>query len=324
MDQLLFGLVRMEPVIVSPQCSKMKFSFSRGRMIAQCAESKVYECDFYGLPAVCKHRFEKEYRHPKLDMRLREQRTAREARALARCALAGIRAPGVYSVQLSTCEIVMERIFGVTVKAVLDDATNEMKEITPRDGGPNGLPIASSSLPSSSHSVQPANALLSSSAMSSALPPLIFQLLEGIGEVVGALHQLGIIHGDLTTSNFMYSPPSAQENSVTASSLSSKLSARVAGSSLTGGCSRSGGSAKNDLVVIDFGLVSEKNTAEDRAVDLYVLLRAFGATHAALESVAEECILQGYCRSVPSGVAKTTLARLEVVRARGRKRSMIG
>lgn len=313
----------MEPVLVSSEWTKLNFCFSRGRMIAQCAESKVYECDFYGLPAICKHRFEKQYRHPKLDARLREQRTAREARALARCALAGIRAPAVYSVHLSTCEIVMERIFGVTVKAVLDDATNEMKEEARRCGGHKGSPNASFLLPSPSDDSIPASGMSSSAAMPSALPPLIFQLLEGIGEVVGSLHQLGVIHGDLTTSNFMYCP-SSQENSLTASPLFSEGSVKAAGSSVTGGCGRSGGSAKNDIVVIDFGLVSEKNTAEDRAVDLYVLLRAFSATHAALESVAEECVLQGYCRSVPSGVAKTTLARLEVVRARGRKRSMVG
>lgn len=303
-------------------------SYHRGSLIAQCAESKVYECCFYGFPAICKHRFEKEYRHPKLDLRLREQRTTREARALARCALAGVRVPAVLAVHPSTGEIIMERIFGVTVKSFLDNAVESSVGVSygekggTRSGEPN-LSLSVASTATGSSALAP-TCTPSSCVSSSALPPLVFQILEGIGEVVGSLHQLGMVHGDLTTSNFIYSPISSSSFShkTDFSFFSSPCAKNGRGNENTGATGNS--SAKSDLVVIDFGLINEKSTAEDRAVDLYVLLRAFSATHPSLESVAEECILQGYCRNVACGIAKATLSRLEVVRARGRKRSMVG
>jgi len=55
-----------------------------------------------------------------------------------------------------------------------------------------------------------------------------------MGTVVRAVHEAGIIHGDLTTSNMIMD--------------------------------------KNDkIVLVDFGLSYFKESAEDRAVDLYVL-----------------------------------------------------
>jgi Kae1-associated kinase Bud32 len=66
--------------------------------------------------------------------------------------------------------------------------------------------------------------------------------LEKAGKMVAQLHAAGIIHGDLTTSNFLV--------------------------------------GKKELVLIDFGLgfFSEKN--EDRAVDLLNFKKTFLATHA--------------------------------------------
>lgn len=297
--------------------------YRRGRLIAQCAESRVYECEFYGFPAVCKHRFEKDYRHPKLDSRLREQRTAREARALARCVLAGIRVPAVWAVHPATGEIIMELITGITVKALLDNVVKSVRTASEVGVGGSGLIGASCSTGSTEKdSASVSSSLASHLPSCSVLPPLVFQILEGIGEVVGALHQLGVVHGDLTTSNFIYAPRSRGSYNGSSFPFPELTTETVVDNNNTVSSGR--GSAKNDLVVIDFGLVNEKSTAEDRAVDLYVLLRAFGATHPTLESIAEECILHGYCHSIPCALAKGTLSRLEVVRARGRKRSMVG
>lgn len=260
--------------------------YSRGPLLAQCAESKVYLCDFYGLPAICKHRFEKQYRHPKLDHKLRDQRTVREARALARCALLGIRVPAVYAVHRPTSEIIMERIAGETVKDLLDTLCTPLQTSSPMQ--PNSSPTLKRLRSSSPASLPPL------------LPPLVLQLLEGIGEVVGLLHNHGIIHGDLTTSNFLY------ESTTSKSALDGSSAAR------------------DGLVIIDFGLITEKITAEDRAVDLYVLFRALNATHPTLESVGEQSILKGYQRTVPPKQATNTLQRLKMVKARGRKRSMVG
>jgi TP53 regulating kinase-like protein len=78
---------------------------------------------------------------------------------------------------------------------------------------------------------------------------------------------------------------------------------------------------EGDVVLIDFGLAGQSSSEEDRAVDLYVLERAFGSTHPRAEKFFEE-VLEGY--KVAYKGAGVTLRRLEDVRLRGRKRSMIG
>lgn len=59
--------------------------------------------------------------------------------------------------------------------------------------------------------------------------------------MIWRVHEIGIIHGDLTTSNMIMK--------------------------------------ENKIFLIDFGLSYFKDSAEDRAVDLYVLERAFKSTH---------------------------------------------
>lgn len=129
-------------------------------------------------------------------------------------------------------------------------------------------------------------------------------LLRRIGEVVGGLHAKGVVHGDLTTSNMMLRPATAVATS------SSPLPPQ-GGSSLEG-----------DIVLIDFGLASQSATQEeDRAVDLYVLERAFGSTHPKEEELFS-VVLKAYGSAYKG--AKSTLKRLEDVRMRGRKKSMLG
>lgn len=87
--------------------------------------------------------------------------------------------------------------------------------------------------------------------------------------------------------------------------------------------------------MIDFGLSSVSSTPEDRAVDLYVLERAFASTHPVpvLADGSEgvplfETVLAGYARCLEELGKKGTWTsvdrRLEDVRGRGRKRSMLG
>jgi len=108
-------------------------------------------------------------------------------------------------------------------------------------------------------------------------------LMEGIGALLGRLHGLDIVHGDLTTSNLMLTPDAR-------------------------------------LFLIDFGLGSVSAAAEDKAVDLYVLERAFAATHPLAQGLFDQ-VLQAYA-SAPG--SKAVLRRLQDVRLRGRKRSMVG
>lgn len=60
------------------------------------AEAVLSRCNVLGLPAVEKLRVEKKYRVKELDGRIREERTRREARLLARAKDAGVLCPVVY------------------------------------------------------------------------------------------------------------------------------------------------------------------------------------------------------------------------------------
>uniref|UniRef100_A0A6N2N5K6 non-specific serine/threonine protein kinase n=1 Tax=Salix viminalis TaxID=40686 RepID=A0A6N2N5K6_SALVM len=106
-----------------------------------------------------------------------------------------------------------------------------------------------------------------------------------IGDSIGKLHDGGLIHGDLTTSNMLL---------------------RI---------------GTNQLVLIDFGLSFTSTLPEDKAVDLYVLERALLSMHSSCGNVMDR-ILAGYRKS--SKQWSSTLNKLAQVRQRGRKRTMIG
>lgn len=127
-------------------------------------------------------------------------------------------------------------------------------------------------------------------------------LMGRIGRAVGKMHHAGVIHGDLTTSNLMLRPL-----------------AGVADRGEDGGSGEP--SLDGEVVLIDFGLASQSVQEEDRAVDLYVLERAFGSTHPKVEEFFDE-VLKAYGTSYKG--ANVVLKRLEDVRMRGRKKSMIG
>jgi TP53 regulating kinase-like protein len=117
--------------------------------------------------------------------------------------------------------------------------------------------------------------------------------MRRVGKEVGKLHDMGVCHGDLTTSNLMLSPRTNEEED----------------------------SLRGDIYLIDFGLTTASIQDEDKAVDLYVLERAFAATHPAAEPLFQE-VLRAYGESYKG--ARGVLKRLEGVRMRGRKRSMLG
>ena len=75
------------------------------------------------------------------------------------------------------------------------------------------------------------------------------ELVQSLGRMVAYLHDGGLVHGDLTSSNVLVTPPTTTEG-------------------------------KPSLVLIDFGLSYFSTISEDRAVDLYVLERAFTSAHA--------------------------------------------
>lgn len=137
-------------------------------------------------------------------------------------------------------------------------------------------------------------------------------LMGKIGRAVGRMHEVGVVHGDLTTSNMMLRPSETPLRNGASAVLGEEDGdrAKTAGESLEG-----------EIVLIDFGLATQSLQDEDKAVDLYVLERAFGSTHPEAEEGFQE-VLRAYGESYKG--AKVVLKRLEDVRMRGRKRSMIG
>ncbi|XP_049589027.1 EKC/KEOPS complex subunit TP53RK [Syngnathus scovelli] len=114
-------------------------------------------------------------------------------------------------------------------------------------------------------------------------------LAKRMGHILAKMHDQDVIHGDLTTSNVLLSCP--PEN------------------------------GRSHLVLIDFGLSYISALPEDKGVDLYVLEKAFLSTHPNTEALFET-LLQSYAAS--SKKSQAVIKKLDEVRLRGRKRSMVG
>lgn len=214
-------------------------------IIQQGAEARVYKISLFDRPTVVKERFRKSYRHPKLDQKIRTDRTKSEVRTLLKCRQFGIDTPVLYFVDEPSSRIYMEYVEGCTARELFTklDLTN-----------PEMLKKAQT-------------------------------IAEQIGTAVAGLHAADIVHGDLTTSNMM------QRTGVEA------------------------------MTVIDFGLSYRSKLVEDKAVDLYVLEKAFLSTHHDSEEVFKK-VLEVY-HQAHNGNSKV-LQKLHHVRQRGRKRSALG
>ncbi|KAM9859477.1 EKC/KEOPS complex subunit TP53RK [Aulostomus maculatus] len=114
-------------------------------------------------------------------------------------------------------------------------------------------------------------------------------LAERVGQILARMHDEDVIHGDLTTSNMLL-----------------QLSAE---------------DGDSNLVLIDFGLSYISALPEDKGVDLYVLEKAFLSTHPNTEVLFEK-LLKSYAAS--SKKSPAVIKKLDEVRLRGRKRSMVG
>ncbi|PIY89045.1 MAG: Kae1-associated kinase Bud32 [Nitrosopumilales archaeon CG_4_10_14_0_8_um_filter_34_8] len=118
------------------------------------------------------------------------------------------------------------------------------------------------------------------------LPDLkIIELSKEIGKLVGIMHKNGIMHGDLTTSNFIL--------------------------------------YKNKVYVIDFGLSQKTIKSEDHAVDLRLIKEILNSAHAKIMESAWKNFLFGY-KSVVGGVNYAKIIHLvTVIESRGRYATVV-
>ncbi|EGC35773.1 hypothetical protein DICPUDRAFT_151859 [Dictyostelium purpureum] len=118
----------------------------------------------------------------------------------------------------------------------------------------------------------------------------VLNVMNEIGKQISSIHDMGLVHGDLTTSNMLLRP---NLNPL---------------------------SEKDQLVFIDFGLSYVSNYVEDKAVDLYVLERAFISTHPNSEILFKN-VLNSYEKNGPNPKeASIVIQKLNQVRLRGRKK----
>lgn len=288
------------------------FTDSNLEVLTQGAEALVYKTVFLTphTPCVVKYRPPKPYRHPILDRRLTKARLLAEARVLVRCKRDGVCVPGVLGADWEAGWLVLEWVEGRTVRKVLDEWAERVVH-GQKEGGEEG----------DGNKVDDDEAIL--------------DLMRRVGRAVGKLHDIGVCHGDLTTSNLMLKTPETKKDAAPKSRgrLTTSEMRMMAEDGLVpdfpsvsraGAQSGNAESLEGEITLIDFGLASHSTQNlqdEDRAVDLYVLERAFAATHPAAEPLFKE-VLKAYGESFKG--AKAVLKRLEDVRLRGRKRSMLG
>jgi TP53 regulating kinase-like protein len=260
-------------------------------LLSQGAEARIWKIPaaFDGTTPtmVAKERFSKSYRHPILDEKLTKTRCRAEGRILEKCrtqkdSTKCIDVPKVLRTEPPVLYI--EFIQGMTVREYLEEhilirITSENEAPDQGNGNGNG---------------------------SFADNPKLHSMAKEMGIMIGKLHNLGIVHGDLTTSNMML----REERK------------RAKANNADGNPNRS--QCKLTMTLIDFGLAKSTASAEERAVDLYVLERALASTHPKLPSIFFQTILESYKPCLENKAADAALQRLEQVRLRGRKRDCFG
>ncbi|KAF7684625.1 EKC/KEOPS complex subunit BUD32 [Astathelohania contejeani] len=175
------------------------------KLIAQGAEAKLYECN----SIIVKYRFSKKYRIQEIDTPLIKKRTAMEKRILTRLYENGIEVPKLY-------EEINVPYYGINEVEFKKENSICMEKI-------NGIPFKDILKKMNENEIK--------------------NMFYKLGILVSRIHMLNVIHGDLTTLNFL-----VKEETLA-------------------------------IYVIDFGLSFISPKDEDKAVDLYVFEKAVKAAH---------------------------------------------
>jgi len=113
----------------------------------------------------------------------------------------------------------------------------------------------------------------------------IIQLSKQIGKIVGTLHKNHVMHGDLTTSNFIL--------------------------------------YKNKIFVIDFGLSQKTEKLEDYAVDLRLIKEILNSAHANIMKSSWKNFLDGYKSVMGQLNYKKIIELVSVIEGRGRYATVV-
>jgi TP53 regulating kinase-like protein len=107
------------------------------------------------------------------------------------------------------------------------------------------------------------------------------ELCVKIGELIGKLHEQGVIHGDLTTSNMILS-------------------------------------TEGKIFLVDFGLGEKNMELEAKGVDLHLMKRALQSTHYQFAEECFESVMKGYSAVLGGEEARKVLEKIREIEKRGR------
>jgi TP53 regulating kinase-like protein len=108
-----------------------------------------------------------------------------------------------------------------------------------------------------------------------------FSLCRHVGMLIGRLHNHGIIHGDLTTSNMILT-------------------------------------SNGKVFFVDFGLGEQSDELEVKGVDLHLMKRALQSTHYKYAKECFDAVFEGYAETVGRVPAKSVLEKIQEIEKRGR------
>lgn len=113
----------------------------------------------------------------------------------------------------------------------------------------------------------------------------ILRICKKIGNTVGLMHKNGIMHGDLTTSNFIL--------------------------------------YNLQLFVIDFGLATRTTKPEDQAIDLRLFKEILNSAHAGIMERAWKNFLFGYKSVIGKKRFSSIISLVETIESRGRYATVV-
>jgi len=113
----------------------------------------------------------------------------------------------------------------------------------------------------------------------------IIKICTEIGKIVGTLHKNGVMHGDLTTSNFILSD--------------------------------------QGLVILDFGLSQKTDKVDDYAIDLRLFKEVLNSAHAQIVEDAWLSFVLGYRKILGNMLTEKVLSHVSVIEKRGRYANVI-